>query len=291
MRLPVWPICSWCGRQPRLVTTRETPSAPSSSSASSITPSNPSAPPAPRPAPTTTRAEVSAPGLVRARGLGGDDPGQQVGRGHLGGVLAHDGRARRRGRGGLDGVPGDGEQGGLLGEPHLLQHGAALHLPDDDERVGRADPHHVGGHRDVEPGTQVREHLHAPRGAGREHGDGVAPHGVSRPRPTPHRRRPRTRRRRRGAPRRRRTRRARRRPSRAARRRRARAPAAPVRSASERANVTVSSDTSVAPSAAVSTNTRIIGPPPGAAAGRPPRPRRRGPRRARRPCWAGRAAT
>src|SRR2546423_1596987 len=56
---PVWPTWSECGLQPRLVTTREPPTAPPSSSASSSRAANPSALPTPRPPPTTTRASAS----------------------------------------------------------------------------------------------------------------------------------------------------------------------------------------------------------------------------------------
>ena len=59
MRVPVWPTWSVCGRQPRLVTTREPPTAPSSSAANSSRSLKPSALPTPRPPPTTTRASAS----------------------------------------------------------------------------------------------------------------------------------------------------------------------------------------------------------------------------------------
>src|SRR5262245_38158747 len=54
--VPVCPTCWRCGRQPSLVTTRETPTTPPSRPASSSSGANPSGPPTPRPPPTTTRA-------------------------------------------------------------------------------------------------------------------------------------------------------------------------------------------------------------------------------------------
>src|SRR6202167_2759004 len=57
--VPVWPTCCVCGRQPWLVTTRDTPTVPPSSAASSSSTPKPSGPPTPRPPPTTTRAVAS----------------------------------------------------------------------------------------------------------------------------------------------------------------------------------------------------------------------------------------
>jgi hypothetical protein len=57
--VPVWPTCCLCGRQPSLVTTRDTPTTPPSRPASSSSGANPSGPPTPRPPPTTTRAVAS----------------------------------------------------------------------------------------------------------------------------------------------------------------------------------------------------------------------------------------
>ena len=57
--VPVWPTCCGCGRQPSLVTTRDTPTTPPSSPASSSSGAKPSGPPTPRPPPTTTRALAS----------------------------------------------------------------------------------------------------------------------------------------------------------------------------------------------------------------------------------------
>ena len=59
IRVPVWPTCWACGRQPADVTTRETPTVPPSSAASSSSWAKPSALPTPRPPPTTTRASAS----------------------------------------------------------------------------------------------------------------------------------------------------------------------------------------------------------------------------------------
>ena len=59
MRCPVWPTCCVCGRQPLLVTTRDTPMAAPSNSASSSSSENAAAEPTPRPPPTTTFASVS----------------------------------------------------------------------------------------------------------------------------------------------------------------------------------------------------------------------------------------
>src|SRR5262245_24551751 len=64
MRSPVWPIWSACGRQPRLVTTREPPTAPPSREASSSSCAKPAAEPTPRPPPTTTFASASETPLV-----------------------------------------------------------------------------------------------------------------------------------------------------------------------------------------------------------------------------------
>ena len=59
IRVPVWPTCWACGRQPAEVTTRDTPTVPPSSAASSSSCAKPSALPTPRPPPTTTRASAS----------------------------------------------------------------------------------------------------------------------------------------------------------------------------------------------------------------------------------------
>ena len=59
IRVPVWPTCIACGRQPALVTTRETPTAAPSRAASSSSSRTPSPLPTPRPPPTTTRASAS----------------------------------------------------------------------------------------------------------------------------------------------------------------------------------------------------------------------------------------
>ena len=59
IRVPVWPTCWACGRQPAEVTTRDTPTVPPSSAASSSSSAKPSALPTPRPPPTTTRASAS----------------------------------------------------------------------------------------------------------------------------------------------------------------------------------------------------------------------------------------
>src|SRR3954470_19568479 len=60
MRVPVWPICWICGRQPRLVATRDTPTAAPSTDASSSSIANASALPIPRPPPTTTLGAARA---------------------------------------------------------------------------------------------------------------------------------------------------------------------------------------------------------------------------------------
>src|SRR4026207_2332111 len=60
MRVPVWPICCVWGRQPRLVATRDTPTAAPSAAASSSSIANASALPIPRPPPTTTLAPANA---------------------------------------------------------------------------------------------------------------------------------------------------------------------------------------------------------------------------------------
>src|SRR5215469_18420273 len=57
--VPVWPTCWRCGRQPWLVTTRDTPTTPPNRAASSSSAAKPSGPPTPRPPPTTTRAVAS----------------------------------------------------------------------------------------------------------------------------------------------------------------------------------------------------------------------------------------
>ena len=69
MRVPVWPTCWLCERQPRLVTTRETPTAAPSSSASSSIGAKPSGLPTPRPPPTTTRASASEMPALRRQPL------------------------------------------------------------------------------------------------------------------------------------------------------------------------------------------------------------------------------
>src|SRR4051794_6765640 len=148
-RLPVCPTCSWCGRQPRLVTTRETPSEPSRRSVSSSRSLNPSALPAPRPAPTTTFADLRLPdssrsprsvrtprapagahpalrrleaaGLVRLPRLGAPHPGAQVRLGHRHVEREHFGSRGLVGRTGLARVSRDGEHGNAVLEPHLLE--------------------------------------------------------------------------------------------------------------------------------------------------------------------------
>ena len=78
MRVPVWPICWACGRQPRLVATRDTPTAAPSSAASSSSIANASALPIPRPPPTTTLASASDTPVARGD-VATDDPRAQIG--------------------------------------------------------------------------------------------------------------------------------------------------------------------------------------------------------------------
>ena len=161
IRLPVWPTCSWCGRQPRLVTTRETPTAPPSSSASSAT--------GPKPVGAAGAAagadddpgrlqepEWSASWLPVAR------PGPRRSASATSSVTATQAARRRavRRRPARTAWPATVNTARPLVELHLLQRRAADDLAGHHERRQAVERDHVGGHRHVRAG---RPRAPAPR--------------------------------------------------------------------------------------------------------------------------------
>src|ERR671933_591623 len=111
IRAPVCPTWSECGRQPRLVTTREPPTAPPSRLASSSSGSKPSLLPTPRPPPITTLAVSS-----RTAPAGGP--------------------SRRETRGsGLDGVRRDRKQLRRAAQARLLEETAAPTLTRQVQKI------------------------------------------------------------------------------------------------------------------------------------------------------------
>ena len=216
MRLPVWPICSWCGRQPRLVTTRETPSAPPSSSASSATSSKPSRRPgaAPGADDDPRRGERARPVQLRD-GLARHHPRHQVRLGDLRRELAQRRAHRDAAAASATAWPATVSTAGRSGSTI-----SSSTAPPTTWRVTRSgrpgrrsprDPDDVRGHRHVQARGQVGQRPPCRAGCrarGRRRRRTAGHRAPARPPPTPHRRRPRRRRRWRGAPRRRRRRRA-----------------------------------------------------------------------------------
>ena len=151
IRVPVWPTCWACGRQPAEVTTRETPTVPPSSAASSSSCAKPSALPTPRPPPTTTRASASeiTPAsagtreVIRTR----KSRSVEVRRERLD---ARPSPAPRRG-GRFEGVRRDRQQPDRAVEPGLLEQAAAPALARDLPRIAGADLGAVGGQRQAGP--------------------------------------------------------------------------------------------------------------------------------------------
>ena len=165
IRVPVWPTCWACGRQPAEVTTRDTPTVPPSSAASSSSWAKPSALPTPRPPPTTTRASASEilPASAGTRAVTRTRKSRSV----SSGVNDWTGAAAPRGRDGrLERVRRRGQQAGRALQPGLLEQAAAPALAGDLPRVAGPDLGAVGRQREARPGRDVGQHLRAPVAAG-----------------------------------------------------------------------------------------------------------------------------